>query len=139
MNNFIAQAILLGLGLIFGLIGYFFKKRVAKFKKFGVKTISTVVDYETEVNTEINDGVSQKSTTFYPIVEFANLKNEIIKETLTVGSTRKGEIGKKIDIYYLEKEGRYSILVDSKFLTLILPIIFYIIGAILIFFGFLFF
>lgn len=122
--------LILGSGL-FLYVGYYLRKRNAGFIKKGVKTKATITGFS---DREMNIG-GETNPAKFPIVQFTNEEGETITQELNSYDTRLQTKGEVIDICYIREEDGYDILIRAELWLTYMPLIFTLIGILLLAIG----
>ncbi len=107
------------IGILFFGIGIYLKNNVRNFRKNGMKINAEIIRYVKEVSEHRNE----KTTYYYPHFRFKNIGGEVIEKTHSSGLTNrpKKPLPEKKEIYYIEDNGEYEILINTKLWTSIIP------------------
>ncbi len=125
MEEYIPIIVVGILGIAFFLVGLFMTRRDRKIKLDGKKTMAKVIDLKEENS---SDGV-----TYRMILQFSTAKGEITQELdYSSGIKPKKEIPFDEEIYYLEEDGKYKMVLSNNKFKLIFNYGFTAVGVILL-------
>ena len=125
MQDYIPLIAIGGLGIAFFLLGLFMLRRDRRIKLDGKKTLAKVINLKEENS---SDGV-----TYRMILQFSTSKGEITQELdYSSGFKPKKEVPFNEEIYYLEEDGKYKIVLSNNKFKLIFNYGFTVVGVLLL-------
>lgn len=114
--------IVIGMGIIFSVVGWFIIKSDRKIRTQGVKTLGAVVD--------VQEVYSSEGTSYRLTVEFTDRNGTVIRQDLdhTTGFKPKKAIPYETPIFYLQEKGKTKIALGNSKAMFLMGLLFLSIG-----------
>lgn len=130
MEDLIAPIFLIVFGGIFASVGYYIFNSNRKIEQNGIKTRAKIIDF---VENRSRDSDGHVDVSHYPVVTFQDKGIDVTQQLNTSGNPKT--INQIIEIFYLREGDDYKIVINSNFWKTIFPMIFFIIGIIVLSIG----